>query len=165
MPSVDIEKRKLYQREWYSKNIDKCRAYNKKSREKCAARVKEYNRIYREQHPNQMREYYLNNKERINSQNRSYYYNNKERALACNRKRLYNLSQSDYDNLYRSQNGNCAICGKSGENQSEKTFLVVDHDHETGKVRGLLCAHCNSMLGHAYDSKDILAAAIKYLIC
>lgn len=50
----------------------------------------------------------------------------------------------------------CMICGKA-----EK--LVVDHDHETGKVRGLLCNHCNRGLGHFRDNTQFLEDAIKYL--
>lgn len=43
------------------------------------------------------------------------------------------------------------------------TDLHVDHDHETGLIRGLLCHHCNTLLGHAKDSVDVLEAAIVYL--
>jgi hypothetical protein len=65
------------------------------------------------------------------------------------------ISDSDLKN-WISSNQNCMICGKE-----EK--LVVDHDHETGKVRGLLCNHCNRGLGHFRDSVQFLDLAAKYL--
>lgn len=59
-----------------------------------------------------------------------------------------------------SQHNSCAICRKKFES-IRKTF--IDHDHKTGKVRALLCASCNSMIGHANDNTDILYSAIKYI--
>ena len=67
----------------------------------------------------------------------------------------------NYNNLYKLQQGKCAICGR---HQSEfKNALHVDHDHKTGIVRGLLCAKCNTMIGRAFDNKQLFLNAIKYL--
>lgn len=53
------------------------------------------------------------------------------------------MSREDYENLLQKQNNVCALCkGTNGKNK-----LHIDHDHETGAVRGLLCAKCNSLLG------------------
>jgi Recombination endonuclease VII len=68
----------------------------------------------------------------------------------------YGISAADYLDLLRVQNEKCAICRKPGD-------LVIDHDHETGAVRGLLCARCNSGLGFFADAPDRLANAIVYL--
>lgn len=75
-----------------------------------------------------------------------------------NVKKSYGLEKSEYDFLLKSQNGKCAICQKL----SKKTWHV-DHDHETGFVRGFLCNPCNYMIGHAYEDPFILWSAIRYL--
>jgi len=53
----------------------------------------------------------------------------------------------------------CEICG----NKSTRTYLAVDHDHKTGKIRGMLCDHCNTALGKFKDDINIMKQAIKYL--
>jgi len=74
-------------------------------------------------------------------------------------KKKYGLSAQDWDNLYDSQLGRCAIC---------LTPLVesrphVDHDHTNGKVRGILCHTCNPGLGYFKDDVEVLQRAIDYL--
>ena len=68
-----------------------------------------------------------------------------------------------YDALIKKQNGKCLICKQTPKPDSMGRQFSVDHDHKTGKVRGILCAHCNSLLGHAFDNPEILKSAIKYL--
>ena len=73
------------------------------------------------------------------------------------REYLYGMSSGDYEILMMFQNRSCAICGKTSEK------LVVDHDHITGLVRGLLCQGCNVGLGQFGDSTSGLRAALVYL--
>ena len=73
----------------------------------------------------------------------------------------YGITVEDYDRMYAEQNGRCAICGLHQSQQQRR--LHVDHDHETGEVRGLLCMNCNSLLGHACDEVPTLLGAIQYL--
>lgn len=71
----------------------------------------------------------------------------------------YNLTLADFLNLVEKQKGNCAICGKHfGE------ALVVDHDHNTGKIRKLLCSHCNSALGFIKDNPETAFGLAIYLL-
>ena len=81
-------------------------------------------------------------------------------------KQIYGLSKKQYYDMFETQNGLCAICGKP-ETKSTKDGklynLSVDHDHVTGEVRALLCCNCNAALGHVNDDVDLLAKCIEYL--
>ena len=70
----------------------------------------------------------------------------------------YGITLEDYNLMFEEQKGECAICF---EKPTKK--LYVDHCHTTGKVRGLLCQHCNFVLGQAKDNEQILLNAITYL--
>lgn len=73
-------------------------------------------------------------------------------------KKCYNLTLDDYETMFTFQQGKCAICSRP-----PKSTLHIDHDHKTGMVRGLLCWHCNVLLGKSKDNVDRLAAAVRYL--
>lgn len=77
-------------------------------------------------------------------------------------KRKYKLTLEDYSKLSENQNHLCAICGSS-ETGYQIKFMYIDHNHSTGKVRGLLCNKCNFGLGNFKDNISILQSAIKYL--
>lgn len=74
-------------------------------------------------------------------------------------KKLYNMTLAEYDKLFESQGGVCAICGKE---QSTRR-LDVDHDHKTGRIRGLLCHNCNTSIGLLCEDIQTLQSAINYL--
>ncbi len=74
-------------------------------------------------------------------------------------KKKFGLSESAFNDLLESQNGVCAICG--GKPAGRR--LAVDHDHKTGRVRGLLCLHCNTGLGNFKDSVALLGCVLAYL--
>lgn len=80
-------------------------------------------------------------------------------------KKSYNLSLEDYRSILESQNGVCVICGKEETLKLRGVTkpLHVDHNHRTGKVRGLLCNECNSGLGRFKDNIELLQSAIQYL--
>lgn len=93
------------------------------------------------------------NPEHVRRHDLAYYYNG--------------FTPEEYDALLAKQNGVCAICHRPEEahsSWSSKTKpLSVDHDHVTQKVRGLLCCHCNRLLGAAKDNVETLLAAVDYL--
>jgi hypothetical protein len=68
----------------------------------------------------------------------------------------YGIGADEFDELVRQQDGVCAICGRPDPEH-------VDHDHDTGAVRGILCFNCNGGLGQFRDSIDALEAAARYL--
>jgi hypothetical protein len=76
--------------------------------------------------------------------------------------RGYGLSRADYEIMLKTQSGVCDICKKPEHNARFK-FLAVDHDHATGKVRGLLCHRCNAGLGNFNDDARLLSEAIRFI--
>ena len=72
-------------------------------------------------------------------------------------KKAYNISVEEYKSLLKIQNNKCSICEKDLAEGSH-----VDHCHNTGKIRGILCPACNKGIGHFYDSPDLLIKAAEY---
>lgn len=75
-------------------------------------------------------------------------------------KRKYNITHEEYLSILKSQNNKCHICGDPitpGRN------CHLDHDHNTGKIRGFLCQRCNKGLGHFQDNSELLLSAYNYL--
>ena len=86
--------------------------------------------------------------------------NNRLRSKHNDLKRNYGITLVEYDEMLAAQQIKCAICKKD---QSDGGHLCIDHCHETGKIRGLLCHSCNRGLGFFKDQTAILEAAIAYL--
>lgn len=80
-------------------------------------------------------------------------------------KRKYGIGLDEYNELAKRQGDRCAICGtkNKGTARGKIRYWSVDHDHATGKLRGLLCQQCNALLGMAKDDVAILEKAIEYL--
>lgn len=79
--------------------------------------------------------------------------------------RQYGLTLESYDKLLQEQNGVCKICYTNDpRGQSTAGRFYVDHNHKTGKVRGLLCNDCNTAIGLLKDSPLITNNALQYLL-
>jgi len=111
------------------------------------------------------KEYYHNNKEKEAVRQKIWNDNNKEsRALTHrknNYKRNYGITIEEYEEMLDEQDGKCSICNT--DTPSDGKRLHIDHNHNTGKVRGLLCNNCNHGLGQFKDNQNLLAMAIQYL--
>ena len=84
----------------------------------------------------------------------------RQKSLLAN----YGITLEQYAELHKKQNGLCKICNQRTQGRgAAKNNLAVDHDHETGKIRGLLCSHCNTGLGLFRDNPELLKIAINYL--
>lgn len=92
---------------------------------------------------------------------KQYYQENKTRLAALQRLRRFGITQAQWDTMFTSQGNRCAICKSSTTNV--KRGWQVDHCHETGKVRGILCNVCNVGLGHFKDDPAALRAAAEYI--
>lgn len=133
----DKEKQKIYRKQYREKHLEKAKKQSK-----------EWNRLNKIRHQKTNREWYLKNKELTTLRNL-------QRRL-----KGYGITIEYYNQMFVDQNGLCAICG--GHNTNGRP-LFVDHCHTTGKVRGLLCSHCNTGIGLLKDNITILQGAIKYL--
>lgn len=76
----------------------------------------------------------------------------------------YGITEEQYDEIYRTQQGCCAVCKRAASNFKHR--LAVDHDHKTGEIRGLLCLHCNRYVVGRHRRElgsELLKAAYEYL--
>lgn len=124
----------------------------------------------------QGRKYYLANKDTLKKKRTERYiikrdlelekrkiYNTTHKEQNRNRRfmRVYGISLQEYNQILEKQNSRCAICRDLNENGK---MLCVDHNHLTGKIRGLLCNSCNKGIGYFSDDPKILESARGYLV-
>ena len=92
---------------------------------------------------------------------------NKKTILNNRRINVYGISTEDYEVIYNKQNGTCKICRDKRDRlkKNGQVFsLSIDHDHNTGRVRGILCNKCNLGLGNFQDKVTYLLRAVCYLL-
>jgi hypothetical protein len=159
-----------YSQTWAQENPERYRAI--------VARTVEKNR---EQIRERKRQYYAENRERLIAKqrvcdlrrfeekreyNRLYQvqYRDPQYHRAYKLKRLYGLSLAEYERMLAEQGGVCAICGldDTARTRNGTPRLRVDHNHLTGRIRGLLCHLCNTRVG-TIESHEWLAKANAYL--
>jgi len=136
--------------------------------EESKAKEKESSRKFREDNPEYVKNYYQSHREQcIESSIRSLnvvveIIDGREfnRRKIQHYRQRYNLSIEQIRELYSTRN--CPICGVPFSGMDIKS-LHVDHDHVTGKVRGLLCLNCNWLIGHAKEDPGTLERAAQYL--
>lgn len=78
-------------------------------------------------------------------------------------KSKYGIDLSTYQRLLDRQAGGCAICGTEEPGSKKKVYLYVDHDHDTGRIRGLLCQTCNTAISLLQDHPELARLAAIYL--
>lgn len=155
------EERKRVKKQYADAHKEETREYTKQWRLDNDKRIKKKNEEYRENNTQKIKdygkEYNIINKE-VRKQKR-------DTKKVVHREYLliqkYNITLEQYNELFIKQKGCCAICEK---HQTELTqTLNVDHDHMTGKIRGLLCMKCNRHLGGFNDDIKLLIRATEYL--
>ena len=140
------EEKREYNRVWKLNHPDRVKAYAKKSVE----RNRQYRLKHRERYLKYARKYRKENPEKCNQ------YQHRNRL-----KRLYGITPEDYNRMFLEQNESCAICRTPQKNLKRK--LHVDHNHTTGKSRGLLCVNCNHSVGCFERDSSFLDNVKKYL--
>lgn len=149
-----------------SKDVrEKANQYYWKNRKKCLAKQKAYSHLYKEIKKKYDKEKYERNREKIKEKQKLYYHRNRPKAKQYRLQKLYGISLKDYKNKWNEQKGQCAICHIKSYNIEEmfNRVLVLDHDHNTNQVRGLLCNSCNRGLGLLNDDPLIISNAFNYL--
>lgn len=102
------------------------------------------------------RKYQRDNREARLEYQRQWHKDNKKKIQAYYRNKKYGLSDESFEQMFKEQNGLCAIC-------QIKPAILVDHCHTTNKVRGLLCNPCNQAIGLFAENVRTIAASIVYL--
>lgn len=109
------------------------------------------------------KEYKEKNIERLRIRNRAYYLANKDKKVEYERNwrmmKRYGITFADKERMYAQQKGKCLICNDGGDLKK----IHIDHNHQNGKVRGLLCYQCNSAIAFLKEDISILQKAIDYL--
>ena len=103
--------------------------------------------------------YYYRNQELQKARSKDYRDKNPHKTREWHLQCRFGITQDSYLKLLKKQKGVCAICG----NPPTTKRLGVDHCHNTGLIRGLLCHHCNSGIGRLKDSIELLSKAKRYL--
>lgn len=129
-----------------------------KGKRKCKPCLNAYSSAWRKANPELTRA----NQRRVDAK-RKHRRHNPEHIRKWKLKSIYGISSEQYESMFQAQGGCCAVCGCIGSlkpgSRSASLRLHVDHDHDSGAVRGLLCGHCNKAEGLIRSSKNALALA------
>jgi hypothetical protein len=162
---IIIRHTELIREDGLARDPDKRRAYN-------AAWAKAKREANREEHNRRAREWRRANAEKVRENDKRWRENNKDKIKqrykershknrAYHLRRKYGLSTESISAILEQQRGACPICKKD---LGDKTINIhIDHDHRSGKTRGILCRVCNTGIGHFDDNPDLLLAAVAYL--
>lgn len=152
-----------YHKNKHSRDPQKKRAYmaeylkTYKRKPKTSEQVAERNRRRRERYAKDP-EYREKNRQHA----KTWSQDNPEKKANQRLKAAFGITLDQFNKMLAQQNGGCAICGTTILTKT-KSRHYVDHNHKTGKVRGILCHHCNFGIGHFQDNPNLLTKAADYL--
>lgn len=167
---------KAHGRAMYLKSIDKVKEQHRKYRESHREESKAYRDLHREEIKESQRLWRIANSalikerakkfrevhaEEIRARSRLSYYRNRDRAKDTQLKKVYGISLVELEEMWESQDGKCSIC--EGSLAKRSGGYAIDHNHSSGKVRGLICSRCNFALGLVLESETTLLRLIEYL--
>jgi RNA polymerase-binding transcription factor DksA len=132
-----------------------------KNREKYAAYRKEYYRLHKKEMNRKRTEYRRAHPKEERLRDRAYHRTERSKRIKkdYDLKYHYGITLEQYDRMFESQNGACYVCGQPELNKR----LSVDHNHDTGEVRHLLCQKCNMLVGCVETQYELVEKTIKYL--
>lgn len=164
-----LAKRKQRGADYYNEHkehiIQNVKAYYRENTEERKSQIAAWQRL----HPDRIKAYYKKHQAAHYAKSREWAAahpdeNRTYKRESMQRKRLknYGLSQQELEAMIARSGGKCDLCEREFGTEPG-TQRCIDHCHETGTVRGLLCFSCNVALGHFRDSPDIIHSAIEYL--
>lgn len=146
----------------------------------CSVRCRE--KAWHTAHPEYREGYRQRNKEKHRADHAVYHRKNRDALIAKNKAwkaknpekrhasalraalRRYGMTPEEFAAMLKAQDGRCAVCGVTKPNGAKRQRrMFVDHDHETGKVRGLLCHGCNSARGLVRENPAVLRELARYI--
>jgi hypothetical protein len=142
MPYKDAARRRENSRKQYAENPGRFHAASRAWAKRNPEKVLVGQRQWRERNPAKWAAY-------------------QRRAAFKQRLKRRGITEAEYTRLWLAQGCKCGICARS--DTGTKRSWHLDHDHATGKARGILCHGCNLMLGHAKDQAAILRAGVEWL--
>lgn len=161
MPEDKKVAKRAYVKAWKKANPDKVRSYAKVYRERNKDKARAYNDAYRAANPDKVRawgkSYREANKDKTSASNKARYAANPDKNRNRKYLRNYGITLQDYEDMYIALGGHCQICG------GYQDRLAVDHRHDTGEVRGLLCTKCNAGIGALQDDQGVISRALAYV--
>jgi hypothetical protein len=136
----------------------------------CKTCDKKSKKIYRNENKDiihkKQKAWYIKNRKELLKQQKLFRKSHPTYQLNIHLKHKFGITLDQYNQMLESQNGVCAICNnfEIEKNQYGIKRLSVDHNHQTGKIRGLLCTKCNTGLSFFKDKPDLLIKANNYLV-
>lgn len=129
----------------------------------CARKKRQYRDDPQRHRDRKVAEYWANREKKKEQRHRLYWM--RQPTYGSQSFRKYGMTVGEYDTMFAAQAGKCAICRQpeTATRLGKVRKLCVDHDHETGRIRGLLCSDCNFGIGMLKENPQILEAAAKYL--
>lgn len=141
--------------------------YREKNQETIKIKLKKYNIRTRERRQEWIRKDRLENPDKYKKYAKKTYDINREEFYLKKKARKYKLSVQELKLMLEKCNHHCEMCGKAEKRKTGRgerlTNLSIDHDHETNKIRGILCFKCNIGIGFFEEDIDLLQKAIDYL--
>lgn len=161
IPENDTRKYRTWCKECSAKSSSEWRM---KNREDILEKSRKWYENNKEKRTKQINEYYIKNKEYLITASKKWSEANKDRIRKNSERhriKRMGISEEEYMKMFLLQNGKCAIC-EIHQKDIPKNFSI-DHCHETGEVRGLLCNNCNAGIGFLKDDVELVKSAVKYL--
>jgi len=172
---------KEYDKKYRVAHPEKIKGIYKKSSLKCAEHKKEYYLVNRDKILKYKREYYLTHKDKFKELGKVYHLKNRDLILEKQKKhylthenlykeyhykKAYGVNIDFLLDMLKKQNGQCAICLHEismDVKRTDESRAFVDHNHQSGQLRKLLCRHCNSAIGNFKEDLSVMNNAVNYL--